>query len=336
MKHCLYIVPNLRKYSGGPVTRISIFKDVFSKQAATIFEGKTKLKVLTSFEKFELSYVESASNRLNFIDLLPLLFLRFRSKKVIVFIRDIYIELFPEEYKSFRGIITLFVNRLSNFYLTFLSTSMVFPTEEMGRVFFERNNIFPKRPYTDLPPGTYGIAENVKPPNFSKKIGVLYLGSLGYTNSGYKNFLEFSKKYKEHYHFFILSGDKDLALKTKGYPVVINKIPRAEIPKYIEDHNIAYAFHTRPRNTYDDLTFPIKVLDFLSFQLPFFSEEHIPIVALLSNHYPLFVSYSSLSTIDNTIKAIGPGEYIIMRENLKKITIENTYDSRYKKLLSLD
>ncbi len=335
MRNSLYIVPNLIKYSGGPVTRISIFKEVFSKKSAVIFEGRSKLRVLTSLKALNLCYVESASNRLNFIDLLPLLFLKFRSKRTIVFIRDIYIELFPEEYQSSRGRVTRLVNRLSNFYLTLLSTSMVFPTTEMGEAFFNKNKLFPKRPFTALPPGTYDMTENRLLPNFSEKLGILYLGSLGYTNSGYTKFLEFAKEYQGQYRFHILSGDKDLAIKTKGYPVTINKIPRAEIPKYIEDHNIGYAFHTRPRNEYDDLTYPIKVLDFLSFQLPFFSEKHIPIVTLLSNDYPLFVSYDNLNNIDKTIKSINVSEYKRIVERLRKIALENTYDFRYKKLLSI-
>ena len=64
-------------------------------------------------------YVESATNRIALLDFLCLLLLRLRSKKVIVFIRDVYIEMFPEQYANPRAKITLIVNKLSNFYLPF-------------------------------------------------------------------------------------------------------------------------------------------------------------------------------------------------------------------------
>lgn len=331
----LYIVPNLKKVSGGPKTRASNFKEIFLRRGGAIYEEDTKKKVFSSFKVRDLVYIESATNRIATIDLFALLFLRLRSKNVVVFIRDIYIELFPEEYTSKRGRITRFFNRISNYYLTLIATFMVFPTEEMGTVFFKKNKWFPRRKFSDLPPGAHNILEYKEQPDFTKKAGILYLGSLGYTNSGYQRFLDFSKKYNEEYNFFILSGDKDLEHKTSGFPVHLDRVPRKEIPQFIESNNITFAFHTRPRNHYDDLTYPIKVFDFLSFQIPFISEKHIPLCKTLGNDYPLFASYSNLEEIFNLIQSINATEYKQLSLLLKDIAQKNTYDERYKKLLSI-
>ena len=131
----LYVVPDLTKVSGGPRTRISMFKQVFIKNNGIVIEKGKKLRLSIIPREIDLVYVESATNRIGFIDVICLFFLKIYSKKVVVFIRDIYIELFPEEYTSPRKRVTLIVNKLSNFYLTLIATSLVFPTEEMGKVF---------------------------------------------------------------------------------------------------------------------------------------------------------------------------------------------------------
>lgn len=332
MKNSLYIVPDLSKISGGPITRINLFKNTFQEKGGEVISVGNKLKSI--FKSRDLCYVESATNRISLVDVVALFFIKFRSEKVIVFIRDIYIELFPEDYSSFRQKITFWLNKLSNFYLTWVSTSMVFPTVEMGEVFFQKNKNFPRRPYSDLPPGTYDITENVQPPDFTKKLGLLYLGSIDYKNSGFTVFISFAKKYAGSYNFYVLSGAKNIQELTLGTSIVSTKVPRAEIPHFIKKNNIAYALHTRPRNMYDDLTFPIKVFDFLSFQIPFFSEKHIPLQHLLSNDYPLFASFEDIDQIHNKIKEMDSEAYKDLLQSLKKISINNTYDKRYKKLLA--
>lgn len=331
MKNSLYIVPNLEKIYGGPITRINLFKKTFEKNGGNVIAPGNKLKSI--FQKRDLCYVESATNRLALVDIFALFFIKFRSKRVIVFIRDIYIELFPEDYSTPRQKLTFYLNRYSNFYLTWVSTSMVFPTNEMGEAFFERNKSFPKRKYSDLPPGTFQINENVNVPDFSKKIGILYLGSIDYKNSGFNHFLEFEKLYSGTYNFFVLSGAKNIGDLVKRTSIRATKVPRAEIPSFIRENNIAYALHTRPRNMYDDLTFPIKVFDFLSFQLPFFTEAHVPLKNLLSNDYPLFVSFEEMERIHQKIQNLGELEYKALLLSLKELALNNTYDKRYQKLL---
>jgi len=210
---------------------------------------------------------------------------------------------------------------------------MVFPTTEMGEVFFKKNKSYPKRPYSDLPPGTFQINENVAIPDFSKKIGILYLGSIDYKNSGFGHFIDFAKAHAETYNFFVLSGAKNIAEMILGTPILATKCPRAEIPNFIKENNIAYALHTRPRNMYDDLTFPIKVFDFLSFQLPFFTEPHVPLKNILSNDYPLFVSFGEMDQIHQKIQNLGESDYKALLLSLKEIALNNTYDKRYQKLL---
>ena len=331
----IYIVPNLLNFFGGPKTRTSKFKQIFIDSGGKVIEGKNKLKGSIRLKKVNFIYVESATNRISLLDIFCLFVLRLRAKKVIVFIRDIYIELFPEEFTTTRSKITLIFNRLSNFYLSLIATQMVFPTLKMGETFFAKNKFYKKRPYTDLPPGTYNILENKLKPDFTKKLGILYLGSTEYKNSGFDKFLDFENKYRNNYNFYILSGDNNLEEKTQNTSIAISKIPRNSIPDFVDTNNIAYAFHTRPRNKYDDLTFPIKVFDFLSFQLPFFTEKHIPVEKLLSNQYQLFASMNNLEEIHNIIEGIDTKEYSLIIDFLKEIAINNTYQKRYDRILEI-
>lgn len=331
----LYVVPDLSKVSGGPRTRITMFKQVFLRENGLVIEKGNKFFKSVIPRKINKVYVESATNRIAIIDAISLFFLRLYAKEVTVFIRDIYIELFPEEYQSFRSKITLILNRISNFYLTLMATSMVFPTHNMGRVFFEKNKTFPKRKFSDLPPGTLLLESSRSLPDFSKKLGILYLGSTKYTNSGFENFVNFAKEYAHLYNFYVLSGDKNLSQDLVNTSIHLNSIQHNEIADFIETRNIAFAMHTRPRNEYDDLTFPIKVLDFVSLQLPFFSEKHLPLFDLLGPDYMLFSQLTDFESINLTIQKISREEYFYLMVFLKKIALKNTYDERYKKLLTV-
>ncbi len=329
----LYIVPNLKKVSGGPLTRISMFKEQFHRNGGIIVEKGNKITKSFSLKKIELIYVESATNRISAVDLFSLIFLRARSKKIIVFIRDIYVELFPEEYRSPRKRITFFLNRLSYFFLTLIADKLVFPTEQMGEVFFQKNKWFPKRPYAGLPPGCkFEKKRNL--PDFSKKLGILYLGSISYSNSGFEHYLNFSNRFQHKYNFFVLSGDRNIKkiAACKDY-ISADKVSHSKIPEFIQNHNIAVALHTRPRNNYDDITFPIKVLDFISFQLPFLSNRHVPLIDLLGSNYCLFADINDYDALNEAIEGICfEDEYLKVINMLGDIALNNSYEKRYLQL----
>ena len=64
----LYIIPNLKKVSGGPKTRASNFKEIFSKNGGNIYEGNSKKNIFLSYQYRDLVYIESATNRIAIID----------------------------------------------------------------------------------------------------------------------------------------------------------------------------------------------------------------------------------------------------------------------------
>src|SRR5690554_1969964 len=101
----LYIVPDIKKISGGPRSRIQNFKKVFKDKGGNIIEGSWSKKLISVLKvpSKESVYVETASNRLFFIDFVCLNILKSKKIKIIPFIRDIYVELIPDEYKSLRG-----------------------------------------------------------------------------------------------------------------------------------------------------------------------------------------------------------------------------------------
>ena len=333
-KNIIYVVPDLLRVSGGPSTRISLFKKEFLNRRGSIIEKGNKLRKSLKFQKLNLTYVESATNRISFFDFICLIALRVRSKEVVVFIRDIYIELFPDDYKSIRSKITLIANKLSNLFLTIISTKLAFPTKEMGKVFFDKHPNYPKREYFPLPPGTRYISEDRKCINLEKKVGLLYLGSVSYQNSGFESFINFANTYKTKYNYFVLSGDKNAKSILKDYSFInLSKVNHSEIERFISYNNIAFGFHTRPRNFYDDVTFPIKVLDFISLQLPFLTERHKPIVKLLGQDYKLFVNVKDSEQIEELIsKYLIKSEYENQLCFLKTIANSNTYSDRYEQL----
>lgn len=332
-KNMLYIVPNLKKINGGPVSRISDFKRVFKAHGELIIEKK---KILNAFRSPQLNiiYIESASNRIGFADVLSLLILKLKSRKVIVFIRDIYIELFPSEYKGFRKSITKYFNKASNFFLSLMADEMAFPTSKMGEVFFKKNSVFPKRKYFSLPPATSFLDDFASTDlDYNKKLGVLFLGGTKYVNSGIDKFIELSKKLGSNYNFFVLTPDKDLNERFDiPDSVKIQHINREVIVDFILKNNICAAYHTRPRNFYDDITFPIKVLDFLSFQIPFLTGKHAPLEELMSKDYELYVDWDNL---DDVIQKTEHAT--ISRERhlklLNEIADKNTYENRYIEII---
>ena len=77
----LYIVPNVLNAFGGPNTRTKRLKKEFLKDGGEIIETKQKFFRSFKLRKINLAYVESATNRINLIDIPCLFFLRLRSKK---------------------------------------------------------------------------------------------------------------------------------------------------------------------------------------------------------------------------------------------------------------
>jgi len=332
MNKILYVVPNIEKVSGGPRTRISMFKAIFLGHGEHVIEGKGKLRKAFASKKKARVYVESATNRISFVDFLSLLYLKCISKEITVFIRDIYIELFPEEYSSLRGRITMLFNKTSNLFLTLISDKMGFPTKEMGNVFFKKNTWFPKREYFALPPGCIEMEGSNTKVDFSKPLGILYLGGISYPNSGFQHYLDFAEKYKGEFNFFVLSGDLGADEMTKGMShIKLEKVKHEEIPKYIAQNNIFMAFHSRPKNEYDDITFPIKVLDFIGIQLPFVTARHKPIIDLLGKDYDLFVDISNIEEVYKAItNAKKIGNYTKLTNHLKDVALKNSYEDRYR------
>lgn len=331
-KNLLYIVPNVR-ITGGPASRISDFKKVFLENQ-DIFIQTNKIWFALTSEKLNIVYVESGSNRMYFPDFFALLILKLKSRKIIVFIRDIYIELFPEEYKPLRKSITRYSNKISNLFLTLISDQMAFPTEQMGKTFFEKHPNYPKREYFALPPATIPTdTDNAYALSPSQKIGILFLGGTHYVNSGIERFIEISKELKDQFNFFVLTSDEDLDQRFSiPSHLVVQYVKRENIIHFMKENNIGAAYHTRSRNFYDDLTFPIKALDFINYQIPFLTEKHIPIEQLMGKEYELFVDWNNLDDIiyktnNATINRNFHLNY------LKEIAKRNTYKDRYNEIV---
>ncbi len=330
----LYSVINLKKATLGPKTRISLFINEFKKHSDLIIEGSHKIRKSIKAPKLKTVYVETAPNRIKLVDLISLLILKIKSKKLIVFIRDVYIEMFPEEYQSFRKKITLWANKLSYYFLSLIADELVFPTKEMGDFFYQKNKNFPKRPYSALPPGTASKQVEIQLPDFNQPLGFLYLGSVSYKNSGFENFIHFARQYKDRFKFYVLSKDPNIQKYKKHNFIQFDQVNFNEIAGFIHNNNIAFGFHSRPRNNYDDITFPLKILDFINFRLPFVTDYHKPIIHLLDNDYPLFSDIKNAGLIYEKIeKHIEEQAYLKLVKTLDAIAQKNTYENRYQQII---
>ncbi|WMN08052.1 hypothetical protein QYS48_30860 [Marivirga arenosa] len=338
----LYIVPNINKVSGGPRSRIMNFKKEFISNSDLVIEGNgfDKLKSVFGTRRHGKVYIETASNRLFFVDFICLSILYLKGCKIIPFIRDIYIELLPQEYSSFRGKITKLFNKISNKFLCKIAELVVFPTKEMGKKYFEINQFSKPIRYDELPPGCFKTNEEKNMPAASvskEKTGLAFIGGVNYANSGIDNFINIAGKLNVKYNFYILSQDKNVEKILEQHnltlKITFTHVKFELLATYFQDNNIKFAIHARSRSLYDDLTFPIKILDLISLGIPFLSEKHKPIARLTGDKYPLFCEIEKVEEIDKKLSQYEQESYYgKLLDDIRLLRERNLYKQRYIEL----
>lgn len=338
----LYIIPNIKQVSGGPRARILSFAREFKRNNYEVIEHDfwSKLNSIRKVKRGEKVYVETASNRIKLIDFICLSLIRLKTDKIIFYIRDIYIELLPNEYKSMRQRVTRLFNKLSTRFYVKIGYQLAFPTENMGMVFFTLNPKYVKKKHFALPPGCFVTSqEQEKKYSYHPKPGIVYMGGINYNNSGIENYLNFILTYESKYRFYILTQDKrinDLLKEKEIDGVSVENIEFDLLPSFFEQQSISFAFHARNRSDYDDLTFPIKILDFISMLIPCISAPHKPLVSLLGSSYPMFTNINDFKSIDEMImKYNNEKSYLELINLLRKTREQNLYKRRIEALESI-
>lgn len=308
-KQVLYVVPDVTKKNSGPAVRVSniIKSDLFDTVIVGGFFSKVQ-KMLRCNAK-SLIYVESATNRLNLVDIFCLLFLKFVKRgDVRVYIRDCYTILFPEEYLTARKRITKYLLDLTNRFYIFLSSKLYFPTKEMSKVFSEYYDT--NKLTSDLPPGV--VSSEFESFTYPKSIAsasvtlqyVLHVGGLSYKYSGVDELISFSASLPEGFKLLLITRDIQIFSANPQFSRVRDKVEflslnRDGVIERIKKGDVIAAVHTRPLNRYDDITFPIKILDYISWKLPILTLKHKPVVNLLGEDYPFY-----LDEIDSRVSSI--------------------------------
>lgn len=331
MKSLLFIASNIGVKNNAQFTRSNEFSKVFQ-ETGYVLRGKSKFRKAIALPSLDLLYMETAANRISVGDFLALLILRAKTDFLVIYIRDVYCEYYKEKFKGLRKKISFIANRISYYLYALLSNCLVFPTIDMGNYFYAKNK-FPIRKLSNLPPGVPIPEKNRAFPDFNKKMGILYLGNPNAYDSDFDRFLQFAKMYQDKFIFFVLASNADYY---NDIPYIkVELIEHSKIISYLESNNIAFALHARNRNGYDDMTFRIRTMDFISFYLPFITDEHKPIMATLGENYPLFCEMDN-EKIYNLINQYNNQEkYTFVYNYLKNILIENTYKKRYEKLKDL-
>lgn len=339
-----YSVPNTDIVAGGSRTRIrNVIQTLKNNFKAFIIQGSGIEKISKALKapKAEVLYVESATNRLTLCDLICFLIIRKKVERKYIYIRDIYVELFPNEYKTFRKKITAILNKWSYFIYAQYSDVLCFPTKEMAESFYKYHSNFPKRSIFIFPPGTFKIddldEEDLCVDNEGLDgISFLYLGGTKYNNSGFDDYLRLSKNIHGNYKFYVISNDL-LDIDEDEYTNVIylHNLSHKEVVSTIVKEKIKYAVHTRPRNKYDDLTFPIKFLDFISCNLPIITLAHSPLKSILSKDYPLFVEDLNEESILRILEvdSHNPEQYRNVKKKLRESCSRMTYKNKLEEIL---
>lgn len=337
-KIILYSVPNIEKVSGGPRVRVTKISEVIEESGGYSIIGGSfkKLKRTLQSPKSEICYVESATNRIKLIDAICLLLLKLKTEKFIVYIRDVYTITFPEEYKSLRKSLTKTLFYLTNIFFIQITDIFAFPTKEMGVVYNRYFNSNKKS--IALPPGTFETPNSKAKSDlpYLKKPSFLYLGGTNYKFSGFNNYLDFAAENIEKFDFHILSPDQlDERFLEKGIKekIYYTSVPHKKVHDYIIENEISFLIHPRPLNSYDAITYPIKIMDCISFGLPIISFRNSPMVSLLGTNYPFFVNNMGdiLTLFKDQEELIR--KYQISLKVLEKTVKENSYRGQVQKIV---
>lgn len=334
----LYSIPNLQKVSGGPVSRISSIKNLLSedkKNQIIVTNGLQKVLKSIKSSPSDVLYIESSTNRCKLVDFIALMILKRKSKIVVVYIRDIYFEMFPDLYEGIFNKIRSHLNKVSLRFYTKISKYLAFPTVEMAEKFYFYHPKFKRIETFELPPAI-DRNHHCQFPNFQgENINFLYLGALNYKYSGLSEYIYLSRNLSGNFKFFMLS--KDSVNSNENPQLIANYIPKDQLGEFINKNNIHFLVHSRPRNKYDDITYPIKIFDSISFKLPIISLPHPPLVRLLGHDYPFFLKKLDVESILSVVRRIKeePEVYYDIKIRYDEISSKRSYKMLVEKLHQL-
>lgn len=328
----LYVVPSIEKKNSGPAVRVSNI--IQSKSFGSVISGSGRNKFLSSLKvkPKSLIYVESSTNRLNVIDLFCLIFLKYiKACDIHVYIRDCYTILFPGEYSSFRKKITKVLLDITNKFYISLSKKLYFPTLGMGNLYCTHYNAI--KDMASLPPGI--VEDEYESFSFPKVNDeqtkyVIHVGGLQYRYSGLNELINFAHNLDKGLKLLLVTRDESLVYEHSMYPKVKDNIEilslnRDGVIGRLRQGDIIAAVHSRPINNYDAITYPIKILDYISWKLPIITLKHEPIIELLGGDYPLF--YSDISEFSSR-------KYFDSLAEIKKIYNDVSVEKNYRKIMS--
>ena len=117
--------------------------------------------------------------------------------------------------------------------------------------------------------------------------------------------------------------------------IKILNLPHKKVIEYLEDEDITFVIHSRPKNNYDDITFPINIMDCISCGVPIISYPHEPLIELLGFDYPFFVNEISSESITEIMDNQSISNlYEETIERLKVICNESSYIKQVEKIIN--
>lgn len=333
-----YVVPIIKDLNSGPGVRIESLRNLLKSDTRfDVNEISNKDKILNTLnsELDTITYIESSTNRLSIIDVFCLTYLRyFKRSELNVYIRDIYTIVYPESYSGLRKRITYIANLVTLRFYHRICENLFFPTKQMSKVFYEFLGVEHDN-HISFPPGS---SENqLRLSSYNSNL-ILHVGGLEYVNSGLDDLFYVVRKLPNDFKLVLITRDIELVKSHLSYEeskdkIILKSMNKSEWVHYIERNKVLCAIHSRPRNEYDDMTFPIKILDYISYNIPFISLKHKPLVEMLGDNSTLVVD--DFKDTGKIISRLHSDEVFYnkcvkeIKETADKFTYKNNFDRAF-------
>ena len=336
----IYLAPDIRTPNSGPTVRgLGLLRAAKSNTKVEVICGSELNKLVGTLRSSRTRkvYFETKTNRLSVIDFVCLLVLRWKSEALIIYIRDVYLEAFGAARRTgLRQALTAMAHGISGKCYRRLGSELAFPTEQMRDVYLREHKSHTKSRalppkcagWTDPAIGQHGIAPvNQRP--------LLFMGSSGYEYVGWESLWQLYSLPEWHApSLHVISRDRpediQIPRSVDEAKLKILELNAAQLNAHVESVSPIALLHLRPRNHYDDMTVPIKVMTSLSWSLPIITMPHSPLVALLGADYPFF--FRNIAEVPSLVERIAADEHKA-RMLVHRICLENQYESTILELL---
>lgn len=281
-------------------------------------------------EKYDLCYIEPPSGPIfNFCDHLLMIYIsKFKNIPMGLFYRDAYWK-FAEWYKLGKAK-ALIINTMHKFDLQIIKRTckrVYFPSKMMA-------DLFDLKDKDVLPPGCEKI--DVSKSDI-KDIEIIYVGGMSEEYGG-KLLLEALDKVNEKRNINLhLVCRKEEADKLDSYRgkdwLKVYHVSGKALEEVYSKANIAII--PRKIDLYMNFSMPVKLLEYVSFELPIISTNCTEVANFINSNNIGIICDDNASSIANVLIDLSEDDIKTFNTNVIKTKQENTWEKRVEKIITL-